>query len=500
MPAMLVHGVEAGTRGGGTMRCNIVQLAGVALAALLFTAPAGAEEQRLALLLSAEDEKRIGREEHPKIVAQFGGVFDDAEIGGWIADMGGRLVAASKMKGERFTFTVLDSPVVNAFALPGGYVYVTRGLLALANTEAEVAGVLAHEIGHITERHTAERVDSAAVANIASVLLGAVTGSQELAQIGQVIGAGALAQYSQSQEHEADLSGVKYMSRVGFNPLAQADFLSSLNREHRLSRRLAGRGGAGPTDSFFASHPNTLERVRRARKAALKKGGRGRYGRAALLRRINGLIWGDSPEHGYINRRRFSHPKLRFTFEAPAGFKLVNQPDTILAQGPNGASVRFDQASRPRYRRPAAHIQHEWAAKARIGDLERIEVNGMDAATARTRLKTRNGTLDARLVAIRAADGVLYRFLFLSPPRRSAALARPFRRMTHSFRRLSRREAQRLKPLRIRVFSVGTDDTAARLARLMRVPDNHEARFRVLNALPPSAELRPGDKVKIVTD
>lgn len=459
------------------------------------------EARRLALLLSAEDEKRIGAEEHPKIIAQFGGIFDDSRIGGWIAGLGGRLVAASEMRGARFTFTVLDSPVVNAFALPGGYVYLTRSLLALANTEAEVAGVLAHEIGHVTERHTAQRVDTATVANIATVLLGAVTGSPELARVGQVIGAGALAQYSQGQEYEADLSGVKYMNRIGYNPLAQADFLSSLNREHRLSREVAGKRGAGSTDSFFATHPNTLERVRRAREAALKGGGSGgRYGRAALLHRINGLIWGDSPEHGYIDGRRFSHPKLRFTFEAPQGFKLANQPDAVVARGPEGAAVRFDRAAHPRFPGPEAHIAREWGAKVRLFDLERIEVSGMPAASARTRLRARGGAVDARLVAIRFPERLLYRFLFVSPPRLTASLELPFRRMTHGFRRLSQRQAAALKPLRIRIFTVGPDDTAARLARLMRVPSHREARFRVLNALPAGVELRRGEKVKIVTD
>ena len=475
------------------------------LALLVFAAapPAWSEApQRLALLLSAEQEKRIGAQEHPKIIAQFGGVFDDPEIGGWIANLGGRLVAASEMRRESFTFTVLDTPDVNAFALPGGYVYITRGLLALTNTEAEVAGVLAHEIGHVTGRHTAERVDTQAIANIATVLLGAVTGSRELAQLGQVIGAGALAQYSQAQEYEADLSGLRYMRRIGYNPLAQADFLSSVNRQHRIERRLAGKAGQGATDSFFATHPNTLERVRRAREAALAgpDGGTGRYGRAVLLRRINGLIWGDSPAHGFIEGRVFAHPELRFSFEAPEGFQLTNQPAAVIARGQGGAIVRFDRALRPRYLGPQSHLAREWAAKTRLTDLERIEVNGMPTATARTRLQTRNGAADARLVVIGFSRAVLYRFLFVSPPRLTAQFSRPFRRMTHSFRRLSSDEAARLRPLRIRIFTAGPDDTAARLARLMRVANHREVRFRMLNALPEGVELRPGEKVKIVTD
>jgi predicted Zn-dependent protease len=448
-------------------------------------------------------ERQIGASEHPKMLRQFGGVYDDPRIGGWVAVIGGRLVAASEMAKQPFVFSVLDTPEVNAFALPGGYVYITRGLLALANTEAEVAGVLAHEIGHVTARHTAQRVTTATVANLATILLGAVTGSREVAQIGQFVGAGVLAQYSQSQEYEADLLGVRYLRRTGYNPLAQADFLSSLNREHELQKAISGRGGADPMAGFFATHPSTLDRIRRAIREAKKEPGAARnltYARAGLLANIDGMVYGDSPRQGFVQGRTFSHPTLRFTFTVPPGFRLANRPDAVLARREGGGVIRFDDAGRPRWDDPLTHLRSEWAPGARLDDVERLTVNGMAAATATTWATTQAGRQDARLVAIRLAPGRIYRFLFLTPPRLTRQLERGVQRTIFSFRPLSPAEAAALEPKRLRVVTVRAGDSIASLAARMAVEERRVQRFRVLNALPDGAELRPGERVKIVTD
>ncbi len=459
-------------------------------------------EQKLAQLMTPDDERRIGASEHPKMLRQFGGVYDDPRIGGWVATIGGRLVANSEMAKQPFFFSVLDSPEVNAFALPGGYVYITRGLLALANTEAEIAGVLAHEIGHVTARHSAQRASTATVANLATTLLGVVTGSREVAQIGQFIGAGMLAQYSQSQEYEADLLGVRYMRRTGYHPLAQADFLSSLNREHELQRGISG-GGADPLTGFFATHPNTLERVRRAIAEAGKGGGapgKLTYARQGLLAHIDGMVYGDSPKQGFVRGRTFAHPTLRFSFAVPAGFRLENKPGAVLARRRGGGTIRFDHAPRPKYDDPLTHLRNEWARGAELAEVERLTINGMAAATATTRATTRSGRQDARLVAIRYAPGQIYRFLFLTPPGLTHRLQPELQRTAYSFRRLSPDEAAALQPKRLRIITARTGDSAASLANGMALPKPRLARFRVLNALSEGAAIRPGERLKIVSD
>ena len=454
-------------------------------------------------LMTPSQERQVGASEHPKILKEFGGVYDDPAIGGWVASLGGRLVANSELAKQSFTFTVLDTDVVNAFALPGGYVYITRGLLALANTEAEVAGVLAHEIGHVTARHTAQRVNSAAIANLAAAALGILTGSREAAQLGQFVGAGVLAQYSQSQEYEADLLAVRYMTRTGYNPLAQGDFLSSLNREHELQKSLKGDTGDDPVAGFFATHPNTLDRVRRAIAAAKKQQAPSQnltFGRDALLRQIDGLVYGDSPEQGFVRGQTFSHPKLKFTFTVPKDFKLINQPRAVYARHADGSLIIFDKSQKSRTDDPLQHIQGEWAAKAQLEDAVRITVNGMPAATATTRASTNQGKRDVRFVAIRFAHGKFYRFLFLTPTARTKQSSAAMQRTTFSFRRLSNKEAAALKPHRMRIATVGGRDTISSLAARTVLTAPKEGRFRVLNALPQGVRLKPGDRVKIVTE
>jgi predicted Zn-dependent protease len=408
-------------------------------------------------------------------------------------------VLASGAPAEQYTFTVLDSPAVNAMALPGGYVYITRGLLALANTEAEVAGVLAHEIGHVVARHAARRHTSSVFANLGAGLLGLLTGSDLAAQLGQFAGAGLLAQYSQGQEFEADLLGVSYMAKVGYNPRAQADLLSSLNREHDLQEAIRGARG-NPLQGFFATHPNTLERVQRAVAAAADTGAPpdAFYGREELLRRIDGMPYGDSAAQGFVRGRTFSHPKLRLEFTVPPEFRIVNQPQAVFAQGPGGAAMRFDAAPRGASSDPLQHLVREFGAQLSLRGAERIEVNGNPGATGPAPVQTKAGPRDARLVVVRFPAGELYRFLFLTPQNLTARLADDLQRATWSLRQLSAEEASQLKGLRIRVVQVRPGETVEQIAERMAVESHALERFRVLNGLEPGMSLRPGEPVKII--
>lgn len=450
-------------------------------------------------LMSPEQERQLGASEHPKILQEFGGVYQDPEIGGWIAAIGGRLAAASGTPAGQYTFTVLDSPSVNAMALPGGYIYITRGLLALANTEAEIAGVLAHEIGHVVARHTARRHTSSVFANIGAGLLGALTGSDLLAQLGQFAGAGLLAQYSQGQEFEADLLGVSYMSKVGYNPRAQADLLSSLNREHDLQEAVRG-ARSNPLEGFFATHPNTLERVQRAANAAEQTGAppNAFYGRDELLRRIDGLPYGDSDAQGFVRGRTFSHPTLRLEFTVPPDFRLVNQPQAVLAQGPGGALIRFDSGPKGGSADPLDHLVREFGAQLTLRGVERIAINGNPGATGAAVVQTQGGVRDARLVVVRFPGGELYRFLFLTPQNLTARLADELQRTTWSLRPLGADEAGQIKGLKVRIVAVRPGETVEDMAQRMAVDSRPLDRFRVLNGLEPEMALRPGERVKII--
>ncbi len=464
------------------------------------TNPATGQSEFTPLMTPAQ-EVQVGAEEHPKIIKRFGGVYDDPDVGGWIAQVGGGLAANSELPDLAFTFTVLDTDQVNAFAVPGGYIYITRGLIALANTEAEIAGVLAHEIGHVTARHTAQRYNRTVAANLLTTVLGAATGSREIAQVGQLVGAGVLASYSRDQEFEADVLGVRYMSRTGYNPYGQADLLSQLQRERELALAIAGREGEDPTANFFASHPNTIERVQRAVAAANETGAANApYRRDEFLARVDGLIYGGSPDHGYIRGRTFWHPKLRFAFTVPPDFRLINTPRAVYAKGPGGAQIRFDISKKAGGGDPLAYLTDVWARKLLLREVERITVNGLPAATGAADVNTRSGRRGLRLIAVRSSTGAMFRLMFVTPPGLEDRLREDLQRTTYSLRELSPAEAARLKPRRIRVVTVGVGDTVETLAQRMTVDDFPVERFRVLNALTADARLRVGERVKIVSE
>lgn len=463
--------------------------------------PATGEESFTAFM-SPGQEMRIGAEQHPKLLAEFGGAYGDPEVARYMTSVGRLLQSASEMRDPPFTFTVVNSPTVNAFALPGGYVYVTRGLMALANNEAELAGVIAHEIGHVTARHAAQRYSHGVVAGLGATLLGILTESPQVGQLGQLAATAYIQGYSREQEFEADRLGIRYMTRAGYDPTAMASFLASLEAEDVLAQKIAGKEGKKAVPELFRSHPRTAARIVEA--AQLARRGSDRpvaLDREVYLRKIDGLIYGDAPEQGFVKGRLFAHPVLGFQFEAPPGFRLRNTEEAVIGEHERGAFLVFD-ADRPATRDVGIlwYLVNDWAKARRLEETETIEVNGMPAATGRTRLRTRDGTFDARLVAIRFAPDHIYRFLFLTPPGATSALDVELRRTTYSFRRLSAAEAAQLKPRRIRLVEVRPGDTPENLARSMAVDDFPVETFRVLNGLKAGQPLEPGRLVKIVAE
>ena len=455
-------------------------------------------ESSFTLFMPPAEEARVGAEEHPKIIARFGGVYSDPQVSGYVAEIGGRLVHNADVANRRFTFTVLNTPVVNAFALPGGYVYVTRGLIALADSEAELAGVLAHEIGHVTARHTAERYSRSVVAGLGTALLDAITNSGDVGRLAQLGGELYLRGFSREQEYEADTLGIRYMRHTGYDPQAQASFLNSLNRHSALLSRIEGRAGAEREFYFFATHPRTVDRIHRAIAAASESDPRSaaERRRGMFLDAIDGMIYGDGPEQGFARGRTFSHPKLRFTFTAPPGFRLVNTVRAVFARGPDEAVIRFDTADRTAAADPLRYLTGEWAANAKLQDAERIQINGLDAATASTRVVGRGGEADLRLVAIRFNSNTLFRILFMTPTNLTRELATELRRTTYSFRRLTEREAAALHPLRLRVAEVRSGETLETFAAKARFEPNAAEWLRVLNGLEPAQQPAVGQRFK----
>ncbi|MEM7045757.1 MAG: M48 family metalloprotease [Pseudomonadota bacterium] len=462
--------------------------------------------------MSPEQEKAVGKEQHPKILQQFGGEYDDPDLKAYVDEIGDRLKVVSELPDLDFTFTLLNSDVVNAFALPGGYVYISRGLMALAENEAEVAGVVAHEIGHVTARHSAQRYSRGVLAQggvFAATIGAAILGGGNLAKTVQEIGGtGAqayLAGYSREQEFQSDELGVRYLTRAGYDPIAMSTFLEKLGEQSALSRKLAGKeDGPDPSTSMFATHPRTPDRVRRAAENAAKtEAAAGRVGRDEYLQRIDGMVYGDDPAQGFVRGRAFIHPELRFAFEAAEGFRLQNSPRAVVGQDQAGNGLRFD-AAKMQSSNLRDYMAREWAKELKIQSLNqisRLEVDGLPAVSAGTSGKTKDGkTVDVGLAAIQVEPGSVYRFLFISPGGASSAEARAAKDTVESFRVLSEAEAARYKPKRIKVVRAGAGDSTATFARQMDVDNLPEEQFEVLNGLDADEQPSSGELVKLISE
>jgi predicted Zn-dependent protease len=476
--------------------------ASVALAALVAAVPSNAQ------FMSRSAEKRIGAQEHPKMMAEFGGPYKVDAISGYVAQVGGRMAANSDWPNEAFTMTLLNSKVINAFALPGGYVYISRQLLGLMNDEAELASVLGHEVGHVTARHSAKRYDRQMWGQLATIGAAVLGGGQWAQLIGQGTQLYTLS-YSRNQEFQADDIGVRTMARAGYDPFAAADMLRSLGAQDALDQRLMGRdANAQQTPTWARTHPLTGDRVTRAvsqaRATKVAEGATPRR-RDEFLRAIDGLLMDDDAEQGFVRGRTFSHPKLGMTFTAPNGFYLTNTNEAVIAQSQQGQAI-FSGGKLAEGESLDNYLGRVWTGLAgqqapRLPQAQPTRINNLDAAVTATQVQRQNGrTLNVALVAYRwgATDG--YHFVFISPAELGTQMDGQFREMANSMRRLTAEEAGRLTERKIRVVTVGSGDTAESLSRRMAYTDMQMDRFLVLNRLSGPNDLRAGQKVKLIVD
>jgi predicted Zn-dependent protease len=391
--------------------------------------------------------------------------------------------------------TLLNSPAVNAFALPSGELYVTRGLVALANDTSELASVLAHEMSHIIARHAAIREDQARRVALVSAVVNEVlsdpsTGARALAK-SKI----ALSSFSRAQEFEADGIGVGIAARAGYDPYGAVRFLSSMGRNADL--KAPSKHEDARAVEFLSSHPATPDRISNARNNARRytAPGSGVRDRADYLSALDGIVYGEDPKEGYVRGRRFLHPKLGFTFTAPEGFSLENTAQALLGVRADGASaLRLDVVRVPAEQKLTDYLASGWLENIDRDSIEDIVINGFRAATA----AARGEQWSFRLYAIRFGTDV-YRFIYASK-QMTAADDRKFRQSVQTFRRLSLAEIDAIRPLRLALVTVKSGDTAERLARRMAIDDSATKQFRVLNGLGPKEQPKAGDRVKIVVE
>jgi predicted Zn-dependent protease len=432
--------------------------------------------------------------EHERILASYGGVYDNADLRKMIGQSVDRLVAASERPDLKYQVTILNSPAINAFALPSGHLYITRGLIALANDKAELASVLAHEMGHVIARHAAIRAEQAKEAAIINHVVHDVLSDPELGALALAKSKLALASFSRAQEFEADGIGVGISARAGFDPFGASRFLTDMQRNADLK---PAEGRDPRAQDFLAAHPSTPDRIKNALANARQYSGpgTGERDRSEYLADLDGVVYGEDPSEGFVRGRRFLHPKLGFTFLAPPGFTLDNTAQAVLGlKNGGGEALRLDVVSVPAEQSLPDYLKSGWMENVDPSSVEEFAINGFPAATA-----TAGGQQwSFRLFAVRFGSDV-YRFIFATKSK-TAAIDRSFRESIATFRRMSLKESAEVKPLRLKIVSVGAHDSVERLAHRMAVADRRIERFRVLNGLGPKDRVKPGEKVKIVVE
>jgi predicted Zn-dependent protease len=456
---------------------------------------------------SIKDDIAEGRQNHPKILQSFGGAYEDPRLARYVTNIGLGLAKQTEYQQYPYRFTILNTQIVNAFALPGGYVYITRGLLALASSEAELAGVLSHELAHVTARHGAERRTAQQAAQL-GLLLGAIglraAGlPSDLMRVGETVALAAVKGYSREHEFEADTLGIRYMSRAGYNADAMASFLGSLREHSKVEAQVLGLP-AGKVDEFniMSTHPRTVERVRQAQRLAAQGRvaghGSGRRGADQYLDKIDGMMFGDDPKQGVVRGQRFIHPVLRFEFAAPPGFRLRNSPSRVQGSHASGAGMVFDMAPSKGARTAGDYLRHVWAAKTRLRDVEGLVIDGRDAATGWFEGRGQSGTVNIRALAIRRDREQFYRFMYVSPTEQAQRWAKPFRTSGQSFHHLSAAAAAGVLAKRLLVVTARPDDNIAALARTLPYGRYNEDWFRVLNDLAPNQGIKARQRLKVV--
>jgi len=435
----------------------------------------------------------IAKQQHPRILATYGGEYKDPKLERAVAKVVGGLTLDPDNPNQTYRITILNSPNVNAFALPGGYLYITRGLLALANDSSELAAVVAHEMGHVTANHGVQRQQREANEILAARVVSDVLEDNPDAKAALLRGKLSLAQFSRNQELEADAIGIRAIGRAGYDPFAAARFLQSM-ASFADFRSVSGASDASL--DFLASHPAAPKRIELALGHARNFGvpGTGNRDRDWLLSGIDGMLFGDAPQEGYVRGNDFLHPGLGVAFSVPEGFVIDNSATAVTAAGPGDVAVRFDGVAIARSTSLDAYLRSGWIAGLDPNSIQVSTINGTEAAMARAAAD--GWQFD---ITVFRAGGQVYRLL-TAAPRGSAALDPTARSVTGSFRILSAAEKAALKPLRIRVKTVKTGENVASLAAQMQGVDRKQELFRLINALPANAGVRPGDKVKIITD
>lgn len=449
------------------------------------------------VLMSEEQEIEIGRELDPKIIKEYGD-YDSRALQDYVIQVGQKLARISDRPDLFFHFRVVNSPILNAFALPGGYVYVTRGLLAYLNSEAELAGVIGHEIGHVNARHAVRQYTQSASYQIASQVLSIfVPEARNIGQLTDIIFLGISRGYSREYELEADQLGIKYAALAGYDPQAIHSFLTTLERMEKENKEKTYHG-------LFSTHPETKTRIDKAIEEVKSNTSLSSRKFLTLAQEyksnIDGLLYGPDPKEGVIIKNVFRHPDLRIEISFPENWKIENGRDVLSAKHPEknyylqmmvqdmGKRVPVEQAAREISQK--FHMREISGMATRINHLEAYVGN------------YQGNMKELGLIGIKGGfiirEDKIYSLLGFSPAQEFKNVEHLFTTAIYSFRELSPEEVAKIKPARIRLYTVEKGDTFETIAEEIKGGTEDGKTLALMNGFPPGAAPPVGEKIKVI--
>jgi len=488
---------------------SIALALGLALLAGCATVTNPVTGQRELTVMSEKDEIAAGREAHQEVMKEYQ-AYDNPALQAYVNELGQRLARQSHRKELEWRFTVLDTHEINAFALPGGYIYVTRGILAYLDSEADLAGVIGHEIGHVTARHSAQRAtrqQAAGIGVLAATILGAVLesrgarGATDLASsASQGVAAGYIASYSRDQELQADSLGAEYLARNQYDPQNMVDVIRALQDQERYAADRAGAEGRKPPSgaNWLSSHPSNEQRLQDIRRIAGQYKGRyGDEGRARYLKAIEGLAFGESREQGVTRGRNFYHEPLGIALAAPEGWRIQNTRGALII-----VNAAEDAGLVVKLLPPKAGGTHEEIIRNVFnpvqGRTERLTLGGFLATHFAGTARNRQGQAQAVEATVLTGPGNRHYLLgYAAGDAQALARARGgLRAAESSFRALTEADRAAARPWSLHATTLPAGGFAE-LAKQSPLP-NAEAQLRLINGVYAGGAAKPGQPVKSV--
>lgn len=479
----------------GTLRCALLTTALLAAIPLTLSGcasnPASGGTSMVGSTL--EGEREVGQEMYDELMAE-GGAYDDEELQAYVNRLGQRLVAESHLPDLEFTFTVMDDPAINAYATPGGFVYVNRGLLAYMNSEEQLVGVIGHEIAHVTARHHGRRKSQASTNKAIATAAYVLTGSAALYDAANIYGAEIISGYGREMELEADGLGAEYMFRAGYDPQALLEVIGVLKDQEQFQRvkaREKGRSGA-TYHGLYASHPRNDKRLQTVIRAANELDD-GTYIESPEVpgefrKMTDGIVWGPSVE-GLRAEDRYYHNKLEFTVEQPEGWNVEATARAITLNSPDGETSLTIRLRRKSDEKTPEQLLRE-TASGELASGVVLQQSGLDGYTA---LATASG-VTKRLAVI---DKEKLSYLFEGDARDFAASDEQLLAIIESFRPMHPREKSSSSARYVRYIQVPRDATMESIAANVKI-DDAEGYLRLINDMYPRGEPRTGDWIKVV--